>query len=104
MNKKIIILILTLILIVGCEEIPSSEKSEEKECTQDSDCTIGGCSGTVCQSKDAEPIFTTCEWLPEYACYKQIQCKCIDDKCQWKETEEFLNCVKVAKSSADIIT
>lgn len=97
--NKIIILILTLILIIGCEEIPSETEVIEggAECVKDDDCMRGGCSGTVCQSKDAPPVFTTCEYLPEYACYKKIECKCIDNKCQWDKTEEFGECVEKAR-------
>ncbi len=85
-------------------KLNDSQIPSEKECTQDPDCVTGGCSGTICQSKNAEPIFTTCEYLPEYACYKQIQCKCIKNKCQWDKTEEFSECVEEArKSDAEVI-
>ncbi len=94
--NKIIILILTLILIVACEKIPPEEIGE-KECVRDDDCVIGGCSGTICQSKNAEPIYTICVYLPEYACYKKIDCKCIDAKCGWDETEDFNKCVREAR-------
>ncbi|MDD3808604.1 MAG: hypothetical protein PHG49_03850 [Candidatus Pacebacteria bacterium] len=30
-------------------------------CTKDSDCTVGGCSGTVCQSKSEPSVITTCD-------------------------------------------
>jgi len=74
------------------------------ECTTDADCVKGGCSGTICQSKDAEPIFTTCEYLPEYECYKQIKCGCIDSKCQWGKTAEFDDCLeKARKSNLDVV-
>jgi len=79
------------------EECP--KPATVKECITDDDCVTGGCSGTICQSKDAEPIFTTCEFLPEYACYKKINCKCIDNKCQWGETEEFNKCVEEARKA-----
>jgi eight-cysteine-cluster-containing protein len=62
------------------------------ECTLDSDCVTGGCSGTICQSRDSEPMITTCEWSPSYACYKEINCGCINGKCSWDRTEEFELC------------
>lgn len=80
-------------------KLNDSQIPSEKECTQDSDCKTGGCSGTVCQSKDVEPIFTTCEWKEEYACYKQINCKCIDNKCQWDKTEKFEECISEARET-----
>ncbi len=80
------------------EECPESEVSE-KECMTGDDCIKGGCSGTICQSKDAEPIFTTCEYLPEYACYKQTNCGCVDGKCQWDKAGEFDRCVREARET-----
>jgi len=82
-----------------CEFTPCPEIPEEKECNQDSDCVKGGCSGTLCQSKKEEPVFTTCEYLPEYACYKQIKCKCVDNKCQWDKTEKFEECISKARET-----
>lgn len=76
------------------EECPSTEPASVKECITDDDCVTGGCSGTVCQSKDAEPIFTTCEYLPEYACYKEINCGCVEGRCEWEKTSDFDRCVK----------
>ena len=103
--RKIIILILVIILI-GCEKVPSEPVVvEEVECVTDSDCITGGCSGTVCQSKDSEPIFTTCEFLPEYACYKEIRCGCIEGKCHWDKTTAFDECVEEAReSSVEVVT
>jgi|TARA_B100002003_G_C14015857_1_gene490048 eight-cysteine-cluster-containing protein len=74
------------------------------ECITDRDCVKGGCSGTICQSKDSEPIFSTCEFLPEYSCYKQINCGCVNGKCGWDRTPGFDRCVKEARvSGGDVI-
>ena len=58
--------------------------STHGKCTSDSDCTVGGCSGELCQSKNNEPIETSCEWKD---CYDDevygVECKCVDNKCQW---------------------
>ena len=55
-------------------------------CVADLDCITGGCSGQTCQSRDEEPIITTCEWLD---CYDEtvygFECRCVDQKCQWTE-------------------
>ncbi len=54
------------------------------ECSSDADCSEGGCSGQVCESKNEEPTITTCEWMD---CYDSkaygVRCKCIEGKCQW---------------------
>ncbi len=96
MKKMFLLMVLLgIFFILGCGN--QSKEIEKVECVVDSDCVIGGCSSTVCQPKDAEPIFTTCEYSPEYACYKQINCKCIEDKCQWEKTEKFEECVLEAR-------
>ncbi|MEK6857203.1 MAG: eight-cysteine-cluster domain-containing protein, partial [Nanoarchaeota archaeon] len=50
-------------------------------CKTIDDCMKSGCSGQICQSKYYEPMITTCEFLPEYACYKQAKCGCNEGKC-----------------------
>jgi len=59
--------------------------STDGQCSTDSDCMVGGCSGQVCQSKSEEPVITTCEWRN---CYRAIdyeaECKCSNNKCQWE--------------------
>ncbi|MBN2014761.1 MAG: DUF333 domain-containing protein [Candidatus Altiarchaeota archaeon] len=53
-------------------------------CKDESDCVTGGCSGQVCQSKNEDPIITTCEYRD---CYNSedysLSCRCVDKKCQW---------------------
>lgn len=108
----LIIFLMILLALAGCEiekreqgkettprEIIKDDKEtplKEAECLTDSDCVKGGCSGTVCQSKNAEPVFTTCEFRPEYACYRQISCSCVKGQCSWEKTKEFEDCVTKA--------
>jgi len=73
------------------------------DCNDDSDCIRGGCSGTVCQPKDKEPIMTTCEYKAEYACYRQIECACINNRCAWEKTEDFYKCVEEAGNKLPIV-
>lgn len=109
--KAVIIILLCLaaaFAITGCEEedlesdivlddVPIGGKRGILRCAEDSDCVTGGCSGTICQHKDSEPIMTTCEFKPEYTCYKQIGCKCISNGCVWDKTAEFDDCVEEAR-------
>lgn len=95
-------LILMLLLIVSCEKTPSEPQpigGGDVECVTNDECIKGGCSGTICQSKNMPPVFTTCEYLPEYDCYKEINCECIDGKCEWSKTEKFDKCVREARES-----
>ena len=53
-------------------------------CSSDLDCIAGGCSGRVCQSKNEEPIITTCEWKDCYDDTKYgVTCGCVNNKCLW---------------------
>jgi len=56
------------------------------ECKSDKDCVKSGCSNQVCQSKYEEPVITTCEWKECYN-YRSfgVDCKCIDERCQWEK-------------------
>lgn len=59
--------------------------STNGQCSTDSDCMTGGCSGQVCQSKSEEPVITTCEYTECYnAQIYGVTCGCLDNKCQWK--------------------
>ncbi|MDP7116131.1 MAG: eight-cysteine-cluster domain-containing protein [Candidatus Woesearchaeota archaeon] len=103
--KKILLSILILVLITACTiqekptTLPGNKETpiNDAECQTNDDCTTGGCSGIVCQSKDTEPVFSTCEYSPSYDCYKTIDCGCIQGKCQWQKTEDFNTCVKNSK-------
>ena len=63
------------------------------ECLTGADCTRAGCSGTICQPADAEPVITTCQYLDGYACYQQTGCGCINNACAWEETPAFAECM-----------
>ena len=54
-------------------------------------CIKTGCSGTVCAEQD---VITTCEYKPEYACYKTATCeRQADGKCGWTQTAELTACL-----------
>lgn len=66
------------------------------ECGTDSDCQVTGCSGQVCAP---EPVFTTCEWRDEYACYQDpaiTSCGCTAGRCAWAPTPELKECLASA--------
>ncbi len=70
-----------------CKQVP--------ECSADADCGTGGCSGQICGQKDkAQGIITTCVYLREYDCLKKTACGCVSGKCEWKKTQEYLDCMK----------
>lgn len=78
-----------------CRQVQKGNAVQSPECSNDSDCGTGGCSGQVCTTEGNAPsIITTCEYLPEYGCLKQTNCGCVSGKCEWKKTQEYLNCMK----------
>jgi eight-cysteine-cluster-containing protein len=80
------------------QDIPSAVTSIGG-CTKNADCTRGGCSGTICQSSNEEQVVTTCGYLPEYDCYKDITCGCVNGACDWQSDEAFEACVLEARYS-----
>lgn len=58
--------------------------STKGTCFTDADCGKGGCSGQICQSRNEEPVITTCEFRDCYnAGQYGMQCKCVNQGCQW---------------------
>lgn len=57
-------------------------------------CKVGGCSATVCSEASGEDMMTTCEFKPEYACYRSATCeKQADGACGWTQTPELSACL-----------
>ena len=54
-------------------------------------CVVGGCSGQICSD---QPLFSSCEWRPEYACFSGAVCeRQRDGKCGWTPTLELRACL-----------
>ena len=114
-NETIIItiMIISLLILSGCTtkiKQPAAKQrisnqtlnqvtNQTTECTQDSDCGTGGCSGEICGlKKTAEKTITACIYKEEYSCLKLTQCKCINGKCAWEKTNTYKECiVKIKK-------
>ena len=55
-------------------------------------CFVGGCSGQVCS--DRQGVISTCEWRPQYACYRDATCeRQADNSCGWTMTESVSRCL-----------
>lgn len=60
-------------------------------------CYIGGCSGQICS--DVEGISSTCEYRPEYSCYRDAKCeRQSSGQCGWTTTSELSMCLSNAGS------
>lgn len=54
-------------------------------------CIKTGCSGQVCADSE---VITTCEWRPEYACYRRARCeRQSDGKCGFTRTPALSECL-----------
>lgn len=78
--------LISLILLISCTP-------ENIECNSDAACLKSGCSSQLCKPKVEGRTFTTCEYLPEYECYKEQNCICINNKCQWSNEKTLNLCI-----------
>ena len=54
-------------------------------------CIKSGCSGQICGE---ESMMSTCEWRPQYECYRNAKCeRQADGKCGWTMTDAFKACL-----------
>jgi hypothetical protein len=54
-------------------------------------CKKTGCSGQICAD---EEMMSTCEWKPEYACYRKARCeRQSNGKCGFTQTPELKACL-----------
>ena len=54
-------------------------------------CMKTGCGGTICAS---EEMMSTCEFKPEYACYKTATCEWqANGGCGWRESPDLTACL-----------
>ncbi len=64
-------------------------------------CEVGGCSGTICGEPGSNKLISTCDFKPEYACYKQAVCgrERLEgrDRCVWKFNDAFNTCIEGLK-------
>lgn len=73
-------------------KVPSEFQSgksrfSQGSCKQDSDCSVGGCSGEVCSGQ--KDVISTCEFSDSFPNAKKFQCGCIegtsgDGVCGWR--------------------
>lgn len=69
----------------GCEAVPT--------------CRIGGCSGQLCVGP-GDPDISTCEFRPEYACYREhATCEVqASGRCGWTPSEALRKCIADARA------
>lgn len=74
-----------------------SKVNDNEKSFENSGCIKTGCSGQICSDKD---ILTTCEFKPEYACYKNTECKRQSNgQCGFTPTKELQECLEKNKEN-----
>jgi hypothetical protein len=70
--------------------------SNEFEVVDSAGCVVTGCSGQLCAE---EHIGTTCEWLPQYACFRDAECGRFGPggSCGWQPTPELTTCLETTR-------
>ncbi len=87
---------LMLMLGLACAAAEGNGQRNAHEITEVPPCHVGGCSSQVCT--DRSDLVTTCEWLPEYACYKTARCEPQPDgECGWTQTPDLVACIDAAR-------
>ena len=82
-----------LTLLLACGGSKPKPADETKPPVSASDCIKTGCSGTVC-AEPGKDVVTTCEFKPEYACYRDAACERQGDgSCGWTQTPALTDCL-----------
>lgn len=103
-NKKLIFLIVlftTLFIILGLALgfiiLPSLKLPivRSPDVGDPDICRVTGCSSQVCASED---VITTCEYRPEFACYRSAQCEIqLTGECGWTMDNVLRQCLEEAR-------
>ena len=111
--KNIILLIAMLMVLGACSKqpvppapaVPTTPTPIPNTCLTNNDCVRTGCSGIICQSNKQQPVFSTCESKPEYECYNEVPCGCIQGSCQWSNEASYTGvldkCLAEKKRTSD---
>jgi hypothetical protein len=65
----------------------------EKPVTNSKPCFVGGCSSQLCTDNEDGAV-STCEWQPQYICYKTAKCeRQSNGQCGWTNTPSLQRCL-----------
>lgn len=82
-------------MVRGCDEPPPPPGPFG--CVTDDDCFTSGCNGEICAS---EALSSTCDRLPEHACYSDpniTSCGCMAGSCGWSNRPALDMCIEEAR-------
>ncbi|MEK7534480.1 MAG: hypothetical protein AAB600_04030 [Patescibacteria group bacterium] len=91
-NWKYLAIVVVLGLLVGGMLMYSLQGINKGK----GECMITGCNGQICSDQE---VITTCEAVPEDACYKNAKCERQQNgECSWTQTKELLQCLQDVKT------
>jgi hypothetical protein len=80
-----------LVVLAACGSTPPPPAPPPGQPGGAQTCMKTGCGGTICAG---EEMMSTCEWKPEYECYKSATCEWqAAGGCGWRETAEHKACL-----------
>jgi hypothetical protein len=84
---------LLLILLACGNSKPKPAEDPKPPPATAGDCIKTGCSATIC-TEPGKDVVTTCEFKPEYACYRDATCERQGDgTCGWTSTPKLTDCL-----------
>ncbi len=96
--RKALIIISLLIIVIIITYVFTKPLSTNNQ----NNCLISGCSKQLCAE---EEMITTCDFRPEYACYRSAECtRQTDGGCGWTKTTQLDHCLNNARLSPEAIT
>ena len=109
-TRKIVVIAIALVIIVSVAviigastpapvlapiPIPATTPTPTLPTSPVTQCRATGCSSQVCADQD---VITTCEFRPEFACYRTAKCeRQVDGQCDWTITPELQACLALQK-------
>src|SRR4051812_16106008 len=96
--SAVIVLLLGIFFFTYNKTNPSTVQPGTTTATSQGKCFVGGCSSQICS--DQPNAMSTCEYRPEYSCYKNAVCeRQSSGQCGWTQTGTLISCLE---SSANI--
>ncbi len=73
------------------KQTAADDRNGSSPTANDKPCVVSGCSGQFCSD---EEMMSTCEFRPEYACYREATCeRQVDGTCGWTPTPALEHCL-----------
>lgn len=94
-----LLLLMSIVVATSAAETPFELYIQQPPGKTTSQCVVGGCSSQLCVDSTTGPIYSTCEWRDEYACYQGASCEHQSNgECGWTMTNDLRSCLGQSNS------